>query len=113
MKPPPKLAVRFRGDRAYCARPGCEEYLGASRAGVLRLEHTEREGWVLVDTPRHPYGNDPGGTQDYPFLYARRRRRRANPLTGGPVNAIAAEAMNGEIVECPKCRTHQMVALSR
>lgn len=103
------MSMEVRGEQVYCGRPGCWRLIGAvrgERPGGLDwgpvFFHVEllagpREGWLAA------YLEGGGNRQ----VWTLRRRRRATRLTAGVVAPALVDV--GDVVECPRCRSRQIV----
>lgn len=93
----PTLELRVDRGRAYCGRPGCETRIGPiGEGGLLDLVSGPREGWVLLG-PMMVVGD----AAWFPPIYVLKRSR------SGIGNTLGVPA--GSVVECPRCRTRQVV----
>lgn len=108
----PKLSLRLSGTHAYCGRPGCDEQLGevvGSGRVFVKLIEQRGEGWTYG--PARAYPNPSTAVPARPFEFVRKRRRRINPMAGGPATRRGTLAEEGSVVVCtnPQCSARQVV----
>lgn len=99
----PRLRLRVSADRAYCGR--CDKVVGVVwPGGSVGLGRKRGYGWVYTIT--HPHGWQVGSGL---WEFELKRRRHANPASGGPSTTEGAAAEPGSIVVCPYCQVRQLV----